>query len=189
MRLFHFSDDPAIALFEPRPVRVPAARAPGREWLNGPLVWATDEAHAILYLFPRNCPRIVVWPTARTTAEDRARWMGPTPARAVAYVEAAWVGRLQGATVHRYDLPPGRFEDVGDTGMWVSRAAVRPAAVRALDALHTRLSAAGVELRALERLAPLRPVWSSTLHASGIRLRNAVDWNKPALLLPAVRGS
>jgi hypothetical protein len=42
MRLFHFSDDPAIAIFTPRPVRVPAQRAPGREWLNGTLVWAID---------------------------------------------------------------------------------------------------------------------------------------------------
>ncbi len=60
MRLFHFSDDPAIALFVPRPVAVPLARSAGREWLNGPLVWATDELHAILYLFPRDCPRVLV---------------------------------------------------------------------------------------------------------------------------------
>jgi hypothetical protein len=39
MRLFHFSDDPSINLFTPRPVRVPSSRRPGMEWLNGPLVW------------------------------------------------------------------------------------------------------------------------------------------------------
>lgn len=185
MKLFHFSDDPAIATFEPRPVRVLAARAPGREWLNGPLVWATDEPHAVLYLFPRDCPRIVVWPTAHTIVEDRARWMGPTRARAVAYVETAWAGRLRGATIHRYSLPPECFEDTGDTGMWVSRAAVRPTGVEALASLDARLSAAGVELRALERLTSLGPVWSSTLHASGIRLRNAVGWDGPASSIPA----
>jgi hypothetical protein len=176
VKLLHFSDDPAITMFEPRPVRVPPTRSPGREWLNGPLVWATDEPHAILYLFPRGCPRVVVWPTPHTTAEDRATWMGPTPARAVAYVEAAWMGCLRSATVHRYALPPASFEDTGDTGMWVSRVAVRPMSVEALDALDARLSAAGVELRALKRLAPLKPLWSSTLHASGIRLRNVVGW-------------
>jgi len=176
VRLFHFSDDPAIPLFVPRPVRVPPARPAGREWLNGPLVWATDELHAILYLFPRDCPRVLVWPTPRTTAEDHAMWMGPTQARAVAYVEAAWMERLRDATIHRYDLPPEVFEDVQDTGMWVSRAAVRPLQVEALGALDARLSAAGVEVRALGQLALLRPVWSSTLHASGIRLRNAAGW-------------
>ncbi|HMG50328.1 MAG TPA: hypothetical protein VK597_07005, partial [Inquilinus sp.] len=62
MRLFHFSDDPAIERFEPRPVRVPSARPAGREWLNGPLVWAIDDAHQMLYLFPRDCPRILAWP-------------------------------------------------------------------------------------------------------------------------------
>ncbi len=73
-------------------------------------------------------------------------------------------------------MPSEVFEDAQDTGMWVSRAAVRPSQVEALGALDTRLSAAGVEVRALGRLAPLRPVWSSTLHASGIRLRNAAGW-------------
>ena len=53
MRLFHFSDDPAIGLFTPRPVRVAVARPSGQAWLNGPLVWSIDEAHQILYLFPR----------------------------------------------------------------------------------------------------------------------------------------
>lgn len=176
MQLFHFSDDPAITLFEPRPVRVPPTRPPGREWLNGPLVWATDEPHAILYLFPRECPRVVVWPTPHMTAEDRARWMEPTPAHAVAYVEAAWMGRLRSTMIHCYGLPPASFENTGDTGMWVSRTAICPMSVEALDALDARLSAAGVELRALDRLSPLKPVWSSTLHANGIRLRNAAGW-------------
>ena len=89
MKLQHFSDDPAITLFEPRPVRVPSTCPPGRDRLNGPPVWATDEPHAILHLFPRDCPRVVVWPTPHMTAEDRATWVGPTPARAVTWVEAA----------------------------------------------------------------------------------------------------
>lgn len=52
MRLFHYSDDPGIAVFEPRPVRVPVDRPRGQEWLNGPLVWAIDGPHGILYPFP-----------------------------------------------------------------------------------------------------------------------------------------
>jgi len=39
------------------------------------------------------------------------------------------------------------------------------------------LQANDVELRVLPLLTPLRDVWNSTLHASGIRLRNARDWD------------
>ena len=35
----------------------------------------------------------------------------------------------------------------------------------------------GVELRPMDDLAPLKGLWSTSLHASGIRLRNAVGWN------------
>ncbi len=34
------------------------------------------------------------------------------------------------------------------------------------------LAAAGVELRMMHSLHPLRGVWDTSLHASGIRLRN-----------------
>jgi len=57
----------------------------------------------------------------------------------------------------------------------VSRTAVRPNCVEVLAALDQRLSAAGVELRSLDQLTTLKPIWNSTLHASGIRLRNAVN--------------
>ena len=179
MRLFHFSEDPSIALFEPRPVRVPAARRAGFEWLNGPLVWAIDAPHSMLYLFPRECPRILVWPTARSTQADRAHWMGDTQARAVAFIESDSMERLKQATIHRYELPGEGFEDIGDVGMWVSRAPVRPTRVEALTGLDVRLREADVEIRTMEELTSLRPVWDSTLHASGIRLRNARGWGAP----------
>lgn len=60
MRLFHFSDDAAIGTFTPRSVLVPSQRAPGMEWLNGPLVWAIEEPLDFMYLFPRDCPRILM---------------------------------------------------------------------------------------------------------------------------------
>ena len=66
MRLFHFSEDPSIEEFVPRPVRVPSARPPGQDWLNGPLVWAVSEDRQATYLFPRDCPRILLWPTEHT---------------------------------------------------------------------------------------------------------------------------
>lgn len=178
LRLFHFSDDPRIEIFEPRPPRVPADRAAGREWLIGPLVWAIDEPHSILYLFPRECPRVVIWPTAHTTEADRSKWMGSSSARAVAYVEAGWLDRIRAGKLYRYEMPSDSFEDTRDAGMWVSRTAVSPVHLEALTELDRHLSADGVELRALDRLVALKPVWDSTLHASGIRLRNAVSWTR-----------
>lgn len=176
MRLFHFSDDPGIECFVPRPVLVPSARPPGRDWLNGPLVWAIDETTQPLYFFPRDCPRILLWETADTTARDREHWFGPRGARMVAHVELAWWARLKRETLYRYELPPESFEDLADAGMWVSRQAVTPLTVETLTDLPAMLAAHGVALRLMESLVPLKNVWSSSLHASGVRLRHAQGW-------------
>ena len=45
------------------------------------------------------------------------------------------------------------------------------------DAIRKALAAANVELHVMADLLPLKGVWESTLHASGIRLRNARGWN------------
>ena len=173
MRLLHFSDDPSIAVFEPRPVRTPSARPPGQDWLNGPLVWAIEEARRALYLFPRDCPRIVMWATPETTAADRERWFAGSAAQVLAYVEWDWLERLRAAELACYDLPPDRFESLEDAGMWVSRLAVRPLAAEQITDLPAALRAAGVELRVSETLAHLRGAWETSLHVSGARLRNA----------------
>jgi hypothetical protein len=176
VRLFHFSDDPAITRFTPRPVRVPSSRPAGRGWLNGPLVWAIDEAHEFLYLFPRDCPRILAWATPRTSPADRDR-LGLGDSRAVAFVEAAWIGRLRSAVIHRYELPSETFRSLEDAGMWVSEAPVVPIDRLVLAGLDGELTRRGVELRVVDSLAPLAPLWQSSLHVSGIRLRNAATWN------------
>lgn len=177
MRLFHFSDDPAIARFEPRAVLVPSPRALGREWLNGPLVWAIDEPHQPMYLFPRDCPRILLWPHSKTAQHDLDLWWGDSRSRMIAHIEAAWLERLSRATLTRYEFPASAFESLDDAGMWVAREAVSPIAVNEISDLPGALREAGVELRVMETLTPLREVWSSSLHASGIRLRNAAGWN------------
>ena len=116
--LFHFSEDPAIRVFAPRPVRVGVDRGQAGAWLNGPLVWAIDAAHSLLYLFPRDCPRIVIWPTERTTPEDRRAWFGDVTDRAVAYVEEAWSERIATAAIQRYRMPAETFEPTGEPGTW-----------------------------------------------------------------------
>jgi hypothetical protein len=178
-RLFHFSDDPDIACFVPRPVAVASTRAPGREWLNGPLVWAIDESHACMYLFPRDCPRILMWTTRETRPEDRERWLGDlrNGVSAVAYLERSRLAELQSGVLYRYELPPETFVDLEDAGMWVSRERVRPLSVVHVADLPSALARCGTELRVVDSLVPLREVWNSSVHASGIRLRNAAGWS------------
>jgi hypothetical protein len=170
MRLFHFSDDPTIAVFEPRRVRVPSERLAGMEWLNGPLVWAIDDLNEFMYRFPRECPRILIWSKPGTTAEDLTLLGGW---RGAAYIERGWLGRLQSETIHRYEMPTDDFEDLRDAGMWVSRRAVTPLALTAVSHLDREFAPDGIELRVVDSLTPLKVLRDSTLHVSGIRLRNA----------------
>ncbi|MBX5022167.1 DUF6886 family protein [Rhizobium lentis] len=174
MRLFHFSDNPDIAAFEPRPIRIPSNRPAGQEWLNGPLVWAIDGDHDFMYLFPRDCPRVLIWATPETPAAERRRWLGDC--RAAAYVERHWLERLSVETIHRYELPAGDFEDLDDAGMWVARRRVVPIARTAISRFDREFAPRGVDLRVVDSLRPLKNLWDTGLHVSGIRLRNASDW-------------
>jgi len=174
MRLFHFSDNPAIATFVPRPVLVPSKRAAGMEWLNGPLVWAIEERRDVMYLFPRDCPRILIWATEQTTNADKAKWLGGF--RGAAYIERERFADLATATIYRYDLPTASFEDLHDAGMWVSRDTVKPLRCDALFDLPSAFAPRGVDLRVVDSLLPLKLLWETTLHTSGIRLRNATGW-------------
>ena len=176
MRLFHFSDNPAIARFEARAVAVPSQRKSGMDWLNGPLVWAIDDWHQPMYLFPRECPRILLWRTADTSAEDARRFFDGRDCRMIAHIEWAWYERFAAAQIHRYDLPADGFEDIGDGGMWVHRGGVEPIGIETLTDLPGALRETQVELRIMKSLRPLKGVWETTIHFSGVRLRNAVGW-------------
>lgn len=183
MPLFHFSEDPTIEVFEPR---LMAARPE----ITTPLVWAIEAAHQCMYLFPRDCPRILFWPLPTTTREDLDRYWGDRGdgVRAVACVEWDWLERLHSTAVFRYHLPSEGFEDLGDAGMWVSRETVRPSLVEPVGDLVEALRQDGVELRLMRRLTPLRGLWETSLHASGIRLRHAQDWQAgPSTASPRLR--
>ena len=173
-RLFHFSDDPGITALTPRPVRVAPPRPAGKQWLNGPLVWAIDHAHQFLYLFPRECPRILVWAKPDSSAADRAAWLGTD--RAAAFIEADWLERFETGQLTRYELAPDGFEDLQDAGMWVSRQPASIIGRSILGDLPGELAGQGVRLSVVSSLLPLRSLWETSLHASGIRLRNAQGW-------------
>ena len=87
--------------------------------------------------------------------------------------------RLRATPVYRYTFDAGPFEDLADAGMWVSRATVRPLRVEPVGDLVAALEAANVELRVMPHLLSLKGVWDSSLHASGVRLRNAQRWGEP----------
>lgn len=172
--LYHFSEEPDIARFAPR---APLAHLQGE-----PLVWTIDHAHAPLYFFPRDCPRVAFWPLPTTTPADRERFLSGTSAQMVIAIEYAWLPRVQQTRLYRYHMPTESF--VAHTpdprqhyGAFVSRATVTPLRVERIDDLLEQLRQANVELRLCHRLAPLvRALLPSTLHYSGIRLRNAQDW-------------
>jgi hypothetical protein len=167
MNLYHFSEDPTITRFEPRPTAIHPEQPP--------LVWAIAESHAPHYYLPRDCPRVICWPDAATTLDDRARILGTTTATKVLAIERDWLRRIEDTHLYAYQLPAEPFE-LFDTiaGYYVSRAAVTPLAVALLDHPIERIVAADIELRIGPSLWPLyHAVVHSTLQFSIIRMRNA----------------
>jgi hypothetical protein len=123
----------------------------------------------------------LVWPLATTSKRDRMEWFPDGSPRVIAHIERAWIERLRDETLVRYDFPPETFEDLNDAGMWVSREPVTPLTSTVLSDLPAELETREVELRVMESLLPLRDIWKTTLHASGIRLRNARGWGQAEL--------
>ena len=166
-RLFHASDDPAIACFEPR--LVPSSDA----GVEGLAVWAVAESHLANYLLPRDCPRICFRASPATTAEDRQRFLGGS--NVVVAFEAAWLGRVRSSGLTLYEMPPELFaEALPEAGYWISRDRVTPVGHRRIDDLLGALADLGAEVRVLPDFWPLRDaVVGSSLQFSIIRTRNA----------------
>jgi hypothetical protein len=165
--LWHYSEDPSLETFHPHtPATNPDAAAQ---------VWAVDTRHAPMFWFPRDCPRGCIWPSARTTAEDRERFFGQSATPRVHVMEACWLDRVRGCRLFAYRLPTEPFradETVG--GYWVTADTVD--AVERVDVgdLLDRHAAAGIELRITPSIRPFwRRVIESTVEFSGSRLANA----------------
>lgn len=166
MDVYHFSEEPDIREFAPRPSR-----------LGEPLVWAIDAWHAPLYWLPRDCPRVCFWPLPTTTAEDRERWWAGVAGRMVIAIEAGWLQRMRDCRLYRYVFDDPRFESIHDHGVHVSRDTVRPVAVEPVGDLLAAQAGADVELRICQSLVPLgRAIITASLHFSLIRMRNAQGW-------------
>lgn len=142
-------------------------------WLNGPLVWAIDAWHQPMYLFPRDCPRILIWPVETTSDADRDTFFSDTRARMLAFIEPPWQQAMEDSQLFRYEMPEASFTSLNDAGMWVSRTTVIPVNRTEVADLSGALRDEGVELHIVPSLADLGRVRQTTLHVSAIRLRNA----------------
>lgn len=164
--MLHFSHDPTITRFVPRPTDD-----------GEPLVWAVDAPRCPDYWFPRDCPRAMAWTSTRTTPTDAARILGPGGGHRVHAIEHTWLPRLTTARLYAYRLPAAPFTPYGgdEPHAMVARHTVEPLApaepVGDLLELHRT---AGIQLRLLDNLWPFwDDVTTTTLSFSGIRLRNA----------------
>lgn len=156
-RLFHVSEEPGIARFEPRP----------NYRVAGEMVWAVDEPHLVNFLVPRRCPRITYGRGPQTTAEDVARFLPGEPRRVVAF-EAAWLARVRSCALYVYEMPADDFEvELDGAGYWIARRAVTPIGCDIVDDALAALAAAGAEVRVLQDFWPLcDAVAGSTLEFS-----------------------
>ena len=137
-------------------------------------MWAVNDERLHNYLLPRDCPRVTFYAGPRTSAEDRKRFLGLSPA--VVAIESAWFERMRACRLFCYHLPGDTFSCHDETaGYFVSRITVKPTAVECIDELMSALLRRGVELRVLPGLGSLRDaVVASTLEFSIIRWRNAL---------------
>jgi hypothetical protein len=146
--LLHFSEDPGIAEFGPH---VPRSN-PGVT----PAVWAIDPARAPLYWFPRDCPRVAVWANDAAQQALLAHRLATEAARVHA-VPLEWNERMRVCALYEYRFDPAPFAPWPDAeGQWVAHERVVPVAVEPVGDLITRHAAAGVDLRFVNDLAPLR---------------------------------
>lgn len=174
--VLHFSEDPTITEF------VPHVAATAR--VTAAYVWAVDAARAPDYWFPRQCPRVLAWTSPTSTAADVERIIGVGCGSRVHAVEYGWLERMRAVELYAYRLPAVAFVPFGEPGpapghAYVSTSRVTPLGpaepVGDLFALHEE---AGIQLRVLPSLSGFSAaVLASSLEFSGIRLRNAVNWD------------
>jgi hypothetical protein len=165
--LFHFSEDPAIALFRPHV----AATSTETE----AFVWALDEEHAPSYWFPRDCPRACCWTGGKPISQAGAAVLGLSGAQRLPAIEAAWLERVRSCRLFAYEFDPASFKvKLAEAGYWVTREEVSPVSVTPVGDLLARHVEAGIELRIVRKLWPLiDAIVTSGLEFSIIRKANA----------------
>jgi hypothetical protein len=146
--LFHYSEDPRIVRFEPHVPRtnpdVPAA------------VWAIDEAHAPLYWFPRDCPRVTVWANDALQRVRLQQIFGTEGSRVHA-APISWSDEIAGCKLHEYRFDANDFEPWPEAeGQWIARRTIIPFEVVPVGDLLLRQHEAKVDLRLVPDLRATR---------------------------------
>jgi len=165
VKLYHFSENPNIPLFEPRLIYEESEAK----------VWTIDEYHAPHYFFPRECPRVCVWANEVTTEHDKQTIFGMSRTHRMIAIESAWYERVNTGHIYRYHFDADDFEmHEPNAGYYISRKTVAPLRVERIDDLVGAILANGIELRVTPSLQPLRAfLLQSSINYSMIRMRNA----------------
>lgn len=165
MKLFHFSEETDIKIFEPRTIYDQTDAK----------VWTIDEYHAPHYLFPRECPRVCIWPNKDTNELDYEFFFGMSKGSRIIAIETDWYDRVRKGCVYRYIFESTDFElEDKNAGYYVSRKAVKPIEIEKIDDLITAILDEGIELRVTPSLIPFKKhILKSTVNFSMIRMRNA----------------
>lgn len=165
--IYHFSENPDIQRFIPRPAKV----------LSGmpPVVWAIDAEHAVNYYLPRDCPRVIYARTDTAAQEDIARFFDGSAADVIITVESRWMDRIRETRLYRYTFSDELFVlSDANAGYYVSSEEIVPLRVEPMGDLMSAILGTGAELRFTPSLVPLRQaVIASTLSFSVIRFANA----------------
>ncbi len=145
---FHFSEDGGITRFVPHVPRTNLSAAAA--------VWALDEAHSPLYWFPRDCPRVAVWPRNDREAEAFGSAFA-TNSRRVHVTERAWEQRMKSCHLYRYTFDPAPFAPWPDAdGQYIATEPVTPVAVEDVGNLFEAHRAAHIDLRLVDDLTEWR---------------------------------
>jgi hypothetical protein len=120
----------------------------------------------------------MAWVGPRTTADDRARIIGPGGGERVHAIEYGWLERMRTVRLYAYRLPAALFRPFGKPrphAMVASEPMTPlgpPERVHDLYGLH---ASAGIQIRVLPALWEFfDAVAASTVEFSGIRMRNAI---------------
>ena len=170
--LYHFSEDPHISRFVPHvPLTNPS---------HAPAVWAIDAGHAPLYWFPRDCPRVTIWPHGPGDQPGFHARFATTATRLHA-IESVWLERMRDAVLYRYEFESEGFVPWVDAdGQWISDREVVPARVTPVGDLLAAHARALIELRIVPSLWPLRDVaLSGEFDFSIVRMHNATPRAEP----------
>lgn len=176
MNLYHFSERDDITTFVPR--------APLRHPETEPLVFAIDGWHSGLYLFPRDCPRIGVWPVPATTPEHCELFIEWTSSRMLLFIDETSEDSWRTGQVVRYSFLPDGFEDCENHGCWVSRSPQEWVSRETLTDLPASCAHSDVDVRVVPSLVETAQGlfdfaaghFTTTLHVSMVRCSLLPGW-------------